>query len=288
MAVNMTAQSIAVGDNWTKVGNDYVGSAPNGAGLLFTPTYLIDAEGATIGQNYIGSASDQFTGDATLSIAQNTNVLYGDKAFQMTAPDLSGGFGAWGGRKNFATPLVKGDSAHIQASVYFPSSSFSFDEVFPHLKFLRLRTETSGGSNVGYQDIYLDREAESREIKHIFEGGGSWTYSGEFIQYDAWETIEFRVDFDNIPVDSGGEGRVRIWRKKNGVMTLIIDVTGTGTLQSATDECPFMYIFSYWNGEPTRPSVDQVCYVDRLVIETDMTKLIETDASGNKIIGGIA
>ena len=31
MAVNMTAQSIAVGDNWTKVGNDYVGSSPNGA-----------------------------------------------------------------------------------------------------------------------------------------------------------------------------------------------------------------------------------------------------------------
>ena len=31
MSVNMTAQSIAVGDNWTKVGNDYVGSSPNGA-----------------------------------------------------------------------------------------------------------------------------------------------------------------------------------------------------------------------------------------------------------------
>ena len=31
MAVNMTSQSIAVGDNWVKVGNDYVGSSPNGA-----------------------------------------------------------------------------------------------------------------------------------------------------------------------------------------------------------------------------------------------------------------
>ena len=30
MAVNMTAQSIAVGDNWTKVGNDYVGDNPTG------------------------------------------------------------------------------------------------------------------------------------------------------------------------------------------------------------------------------------------------------------------
>lgn len=30
MSVNMTAQSIAVGDNWTKVGNDYVGDQPNG------------------------------------------------------------------------------------------------------------------------------------------------------------------------------------------------------------------------------------------------------------------
>ena len=31
MSVNMTAQSIAVGDNWTKVGNDYVGNNPSGA-----------------------------------------------------------------------------------------------------------------------------------------------------------------------------------------------------------------------------------------------------------------
>ena len=31
LSVNMTSQSIAVGDNWVKVGNDYVGSSPNGA-----------------------------------------------------------------------------------------------------------------------------------------------------------------------------------------------------------------------------------------------------------------
>jgi len=43
MAVNMTAQSIAVGDNWVKVGNDYVGDQPSGGGgsadvLLFPLT----------------------------------------------------------------------------------------------------------------------------------------------------------------------------------------------------------------------------------------------------------
>ena len=31
MSVNMTAQTIAVGDNWTKIGNDYIGDQPSGA-----------------------------------------------------------------------------------------------------------------------------------------------------------------------------------------------------------------------------------------------------------------
>ena len=287
MAVNMTSQSIAVGDNWTKVGNDYVGSSPNGAGLLFTPTYLLDAESATLGANYQGSASDQWTNDETNTLAQNTNVLFGTKAWEMTAPAMSGGFGAFGGRKNFDTPLGSGDSVHIQISAYFPTSSFDFAEVAPHLKFLRLRTETSGGANSGYQDIYIDRESQSREIKHIFEGVDSWTFSGESIQYDTWETLEFRVDFDDTPLDSGGTARVRVWRNIAGVMTLIIDVTDQRTLDDDTQLCPFIYVFSYWNGEPTLPSTAQTCYVDRLVIETDMTKLVETDSNGFKIIGGV-
>ncbi len=31
----------------------------------------------------------------------------------------------------------------------------------------------------------------------------------------------------------------------------------------------------------------QSMYIDRVVIEKDMSKLVETDAAGNKIIGGL-
>ena len=40
MAVNMTAQSIAVGDNWVKVGNDYIGDNPSGG---FTGDWQLSA-----------------------------------------------------------------------------------------------------------------------------------------------------------------------------------------------------------------------------------------------------
>ena len=55
MPVNMTTQSIAVGDNWVKVGNDYVGDQPNGAtsggtaALAWSaPSGLADGEAITI------------------------------------------------------------------------------------------------------------------------------------------------------------------------------------------------------------------------------------------------
>jgi hypothetical protein len=73
-------------------------------------------------------------------------------------------------------------------------------------------------------------------------------------------------------------------------MTLIIDVTDQKTLNTATSVCPSLYVFTYFNvqNEGLEPTADQTCYVDRVVIETDVSKLVETDANGYKIIGGVS
>jgi hypothetical protein len=272
--------------------NNLVSSNPTGTGggLLFTPTYMMDAESATLGSNYIGAGSDQWSDAATLTIAQNTNVLFGSKAWQMTCPALTGGFGNWGGIKALNTALVKGDSIHSQFSTYMPTSSVQLVKAVPHLKYFRYRTYTSGGGNVGYQDIYLNTDNGSGDgaIKHIYEGLAIWTYTGETIALNTWETFEYRIDFDNVSLDLGGTGRIRIWRAKAGVMTLILDITDQKTLVSATDECRSAYMFTYWNGEPAQPTTDQVLYADRVIIETDMSKLVETDSNGYKIIGGLS
>lgn len=68
--VNMTAQTVAVGDNWVKVGNSYIGSSPNGAvtggtsALSWaTPSGLADGNSLTIatdGTNPFGDTGPNF------------------------------------------------------------------------------------------------------------------------------------------------------------------------------------------------------------------------------------
>ncbi|MBK9615924.1 MAG: hypothetical protein IPO35_10545 [Uliginosibacterium sp.] len=104
------------------------------------------------------------------------------------------------------------------------------------------------------------------------------------MQRGAWETFEIQVDFDNVPKSQGGTGRVRAWRKKGNQMVLFLDLQDVRTLKTAASYAPFFYIFTYWNGGVPKT---QSMYIDRVVIEKDMSKLVETDAAGNKIIGGL-
>ena len=91
-------------------------------------------------------------------------------------------------------------------------------------------------------------------------------------------------------VDKGGSGRTRLWHEEGGVMALTLDRTDSTTLVDPTDVVDGFYLFTYWNSgseDGSYPSQAQDCWVDRVVIEKDMTKLVEHDAQGNKIIGGI-
>ena len=238
---------------------------------------------------------DADKGDTNFGAISTERVAFGSKAWKTTA---TAGATEWamGGGANFPTSLGKGQSVHAQWSVYFPTGFDWYACGGGRLKFFRIRTEldqTSQG-NEGYHDLYLKTlclgvpASEDGELTYIFEGdsgtGKYWYDTGEVMQRGAWETFEIQVDFDNVPKSQGGTGRVRAWRKKGNQMVLFLDLQDVRTLKTAASYAPFFYIFTYWNGGVPKT---QSMYIDRVVIEKDMSKLVETDAAGNKIIGGL-
>ena len=264
-----------------------VGPPPTLSALAFTPTHIVEANALSNG------AKSPLWGDDGRTLA--TDIFsasdYGTKCFSMSILDGETGFGNWGCNFNLPTNLVKGDSVHIQFSTMMPST-FDWTSIGEgsHLKYIRVHTQTSAGGNEGYNDLYIDNE-EARagfdgRIKHITEVfENNWTYlDDEVLVKNVWETFEMRIDFDDVPDDGAGSGRTRLWRNKLGVMTLIMDITDEKTLNSATSECDRVYLFTYWNGGAPQ---DNTCYMDRFIIETDLSKLVETDSGGTKIIGGL-
>ena len=91
-----------------------------------------------------------------------------------------------------------------------------------------------------------------------------------------WDTYEFYLKLDNVPVSQGGTGRVRVW--KNGV--LLSDITNRETLKDATDVADLSYMFTYWNGGAPQT---QSLYLDD-VVATNTTPAAR-DAQGNPMIG---
>ncbi len=87
-----------------------------------------------------------------------------------------------------------------------------------------------------------------------------------------------RVLVDDVPVDSGGEGRVRIWRDDE----LIFDRTDVPTITEDQGTINSFLLFTYWNNET--PPNNHV-FVDDLVIATSASPPPNVDASGHAVIG---
>jgi hypothetical protein len=83
---------------------------------------------------------------------------------------------------------------------------------------------------------------------------------------------------DDLAVDRGGQGRVRIWRDD----TLIFDRTDVPTITAADGTIDYFYLFTYWNDESPP---DNDCFVDDLVIATDASPPPNRDTEGNYYIG---
>jgi hypothetical protein len=61
-----------------------------------------------------------------------------------------------------------------------------------------------------------------------------------------------------------------------------LELPNSPTLRDPTHVCNRLLLHTYWNGYAPQTQSD---YVDRIVVEHDLSKLTQTDASGNKIIG---
>jgi hypothetical protein len=260
------------------------GGAP---GLGFSPWLVLDAEGGTLGQKYQWSDAD---GDTRVDA---THVFEGSRSFKMhaTKPTSPGGgqFGTWGGIASLPTPLKRGDTLHTQFSIYLPND---FDwAADPWLKFVRIHTQTSTGDNAGYNDLYIYDDGSVHNIYESGKGPLYWAGVTGPMRKGIWETFELAVTFDDKSVDSGGKGRTRVWRKEGKEMVLAMDRTDSNTLSTPTDTVDRFHFFTYWNRggseTGTYPTKDQDCWVDRVVFEKDITKLVERDAKGNPIIGGL-
>ncbi len=210
------------------------------------------------------NVADGFSGDASASVYTTEQVYAGAYSCKMTITAGTGGTGAWGGRVNFPTTLVKGDTLWYQHYYYMPDAYVI--ETDPNwLKYLRFLTKNSGGTSIGYLDLYLnddDAGTPATTYRWIYEPQSVWTTTGPNRRFlrDQWVRQTVRVDISDVTIASGGTGRVRFW--ENG--TLLTDSTTLKTLDTATDYYEHFLLHTYWNnGNAPRT---QSSYVDDIRI----------------------
>ena len=252
--------------------------------LKFVPTHIFEGGEGNVGEPITPNG---IWGEGN-TVIQNTKVASGNKGYLFRA--LTGEEYGFGAGVAFDTPYVKGATLHCQISLYAPSNEMTWD-AGPHLKLLRWHTTDANFNNEGYADIYIANDAGDYvgaygRMKHIHENINNqrWTWIDAKLYHDVWETIEYQITLDDVPVSLGGTARTKLWKKINGKMELILDVTDQKTLESATSICTDLKIVTYWNGgAPGNVNM----YVDRIVVHDNQSTLVETDSYGNKIIGGI-
>lgn len=216
--------------------------------------------------------ADGFDGDAGASVYTTEQVYAGARSCKMTITSGSGGFGLWGGRLNFPAVFLKGDTLWYQHYYWMPNG-YVISTTPGFLKYLRFRTETSAGANVGYVDLYLNDDVSgtpATTYRWIFEGQQEWVVCGPNRRYlrDQWVRQTVRVDFSDVPAGLGGFGRVRHW--ENGSLILDSAVTrGVSnnwlrTLENATDKSTFHLLHTYWNND--NAPATQSSYVDDIRI----------------------
>jgi len=222
-----------------------------------------------------------FFSDAAKGTYITSDVAYaGGKAAVVNIKQGDTGFGTWGGIINYPTLLKKGDQVWFRVRTFMPVG-FNYDSYGEgnHLKFMRLHTQDTAGNNEGYNDWYINPKGSTIADQYIFEGEQVWDMFGSSLfapVSGVWETYEFYVKFDNVPVSSGGTGRVRVW--KNGI--LIKDITNRKTLYSATSVSDRAHLFTYWNGGSP---ATQKMYVDDIVLTSDTPSA--KDILGNSYVG---
>ncbi|MCA9629730.1 MAG: hypothetical protein KC766_18775 [Myxococcales bacterium] len=246
------------------------------AGATFQPYFFDDFEGYEDGASLSGNHPFDASGR---SKATSDEAFRGSQSARMEiqAGD-GGGFGKWGGIVPIQPALTKGQEVWVRLQVRWPSE-FQFT-ASPWMKFLRLHSTRAGGGNAGYNDLYIDQADSTQSVlRTIKEAHDVWAvYDGPQIPRDQWESYEMYLFIDDQSVESGGQGRVRIWRDD----ALIFDRTDVPTIVEAAGTIDYFYLFTYWNNE--KPPNNH-CYIDDLVIATSASPPPNRDTSGRVFIG---
>ena len=114
----------------------------------------------------------------------------------------------------------------------------------------------------------------------IFLGAanGNGTFAGTIADNTAGSSFPATL----VKLGTGTAGSVKAWQKISGVWTLILSLDDVATLSDPAYVSTEFLLNTYFNGNSPQTQSD---YVDRIVIEKDLSKLTQTDAAGNKIIG---
>lgn len=230
----------------------------------------------------VGQDCGTFWSDGAKSTVTSVNSSSGGKSCKFAVGQNST---LWGGGFVLPQTMKKGDEGWVRFRLFLPNG-FDYNSYSSgsHLKFIRWTTKNSSGGNAGYEDWYWDQDGVVPPFKVIREFDTScttncWQRFGKASdkpQRGTWETYEMYVKFDNVPVDQGGTGRVRVW--KNGA--LMGDLTNRPTLPNAPDTVVSVKIFSYWNGGS--PATQELYFDD--LVSTNIRPSAR-DTQGNPYIG---
>lgn len=229
---------------------------------------------------------DSFDGTAGRSsfTSNQAIVLNGNLSGTVTVNKGEEGFGFWGGSFDFPTALKEGQEIWFRVYVMYPTGwDFSCGVCSQGMKFMRIHTASSGGSNEGYYStlikggltggkIVVDSEVMGVDFWNNNGSGAGLQNRGTAVIRDKWYAYEQYVKWSSVP----GQGIHRVWQDGN----LIFEDLKTATLRSSTSKSDFIYLYTYWNnGAPQT----QTSYVDEVVITSDTPP--NRDAQGNPLIG---
>lgn len=244
---------------------------------LFTVTKSFEG---TVGENTKNNSTGMDDWGAN-TIFSNTEVYSGSTSGRMRVltSDSDGGTFNWGGIINFGNSLFQGDELWVRFRMFLPVGFIPYTTGGGgHVKFIRLKTFTSGGANGGLIDYYWDANGADWVYKYIKEfDPNQWTYFAPTSTYDhiygEWATFNLYYRFHA----TESQSIVRFWR--NDVLMLDANLQ---TLTNSTDYVTEMYVGTYWNG--TVPQ-NQNAYIDDVILSSDIADTETESGSGYQWIG---
>ena len=199
----------------------------------------------------------------------------GGKGVEMNITAGDTGFGIWGGIIGHPTaPQKKGDQIWFRVRTYWPSG-FNYDSTGEggHLKFLRIHTQSAGGGKWGYNDWYMNPRGTDISHKFIFEGEQMWydmVPTAYQPQYDVWESYEFYVKLDDVPVSKAAKAEYA--PEKWQIVSRYHQPQNAGVAHLCIRSHPYLYLLEW------RLAKDAKMYVDDVVLTSDQP--IHKDANG--------